>query len=134
MSERVYQLANDAIASVAIEGRVKRVDQSVMCLAAAFMGTSGLLVVRDVVGQDCATIVLRTRKDLIVADPGVAARVLGLADGDNVESALSQLERDRRRSHLVEQQPHAAGATVSACRSRSAASTSIWMRSSMSLG
>src|ERR1022692_1780727 len=134
MSERVYHLANDAIASVAVEGRIERVDQPVMCLAAALMFTPGLLIVRDVVGDDCATIGLRTCKDLIVADPGVAARVLRLTDGDDVESALAQLERDRRRPHLVEQQPHAAVATASACRSRSAASSSIWMRSSMSAG
>jgi hypothetical protein len=48
--------------------------------------------------DDCATIVLRTRKDMIVADPGVAACVFRLADGGDVESALAQLERDRPAS------------------------------------
>jgi hypothetical protein len=62
MSERVYHLANDAIASVAVEGRVERVDQPVMCLSAALMGTSSLLVVRDVVGDDRETVVLSTLK------------------------------------------------------------------------
>ncbi len=101
MSERIYHLANDAIATVAIEGWVERVDQPLMGLAATLMFTPGLLIVRDVVGDDCATIILRTRKDLIVADPGLAARALRLTYCDDVESALAQLERDRWRPHLV---------------------------------
>ena len=89
MVERVYHLANHTIASVAVEGRVERVGQPMVCLASALMFSPGLLVVCDVVGDDCATVVLRACKDLIVADPGVAARVLGLTDGDDVESMLA---------------------------------------------
>lgn len=89
MVERVDHLADDAIASVAVEGWVERVDQPMVCLALAPMFTPGLLVVCDVVGDDCATVVLRACKDLIVADPGVAACVLRLTDGDDVESTLA---------------------------------------------
>jgi len=101
MGERVDHLADDAPASVTVEGWVERVEQPMMGLAAVLPAASGLLVVRDVVGDDRTAVVLRARKDLIVADPGVVPCVRWLADRDHVESALAQLERDRRRPHLV---------------------------------
>ena len=124
-------------AVVAAEVPVTRVDDRDPVLAHQ-RGTSGLLVVSDVVRHDRTAILLRTRKDMIVADPGVAARVRRLADRDHVEVAL---ERDRRRPHLVQEQLHAAdwaagvgGWESKTCRSRSAACSFIQMRSSMSSG
>lgn len=101
-------LADDALAFVSIEGWIERVNETVVGLAATFPLASGVLIVCDVVGDDRVAVVLCARKDLVVADPRVAARVRRLVDRDRLQATLAQLECDRRCPHLVQQQPHAA--------------------------
>ena len=79
-----------------------------MDLTLTLVIASGLLEVGDVVGDDRTAVPLRSREDLIVGNPSIAAGLRQFGDCDNIEVALAQLERNRRRPHLVQQQPHAA--------------------------
>jgi hypothetical protein len=61
VGERVDDLADDALATMTVEGRVERVDEPMMGLASALPVVSHLLEVRDVVGDDRTTTVLRSK-------------------------------------------------------------------------
>src|SRR5437763_7813386 len=65
LRERLHHLADDGVASMAVEGRVERIDDPVMAVAAALPISPRLLVIGDVVGDDGSAVVLGAGKHLI---------------------------------------------------------------------
>lgn len=89
MGKRVHHLPDHTLATMTVEGGIECIYEPVVGLAATFPIASGLLIVRDVVGDDPAAVVLRASEDLIVADTGVTTGMYGLTDRDHVEIALT---------------------------------------------
>lgn len=92
------------------------------------------LIVGDVVGDDRAPVLLGALEHGLARDAAEASVVLTLLGGDDVVAALAQLERDRRRPYLVEQEPQPEASLASVCSAARWSSSFRSMRASTSSG